>query len=132
MQSYRYEHHKCKQQQPTQQHTINVIHKNYVWPFPVFDILNLVPSLSALYGKEWKVVGNVTRYNATLDAIRFISRPSTERSFNPSKHHFRVATAMAAPFIQESSKFENESCLIGSPCLKVFSLLLAHLYNSYL
>jgi len=65
------------------------------------------------------VVGNVTRYNATLDAIRFISRPSDDRSINPSKHHFRVATAMAAPFVQEASKFENETCLIGTPCLKV-------------
>lgn len=119
MQSLRYEHHKCKTPTVPGQHQLNMIHKNYVWPFPVFDILNLVPSLSALYGKEWKVVGNVTKHNATLDAIRFISRPSSERNYNPAKHHFRVATAMAAPFVQESSKFENESCLMGTPCLKV-------------
>lgn len=120
IQSLRYDHHKCKTpQNPATQHTLNTIHKNYVWPFPVFEIMNLVPSLTNIYGKEWKAVGNVTRYNATLDAIRFIARPSSERSMSPAKHNFRVATALAPPFVQESVKFENESCLIGNPCLKV-------------
>lgn len=120
IQQLRYDHHKCKSPaNPTAQHALNMIHKNYVWPFPVFDILNLVTSQVNLYSKEWKVVGNVTRYNATLDAIRFIARPSSERSMNPSRHNFRVATVLAPPFIQETVKFENESCLIGRPCLHV-------------
>lgn len=120
IQSIRYDHHKCKiPQVPITQHAINLMSKNYVWPFPVFDILNLVPSLSHPFGKEWKAVGNVTRINATLDAIRFIARPAEEKSFSPAKHNFRVATAFAPPFVEESGKFENESCLMGTPCLKV-------------
>jgi hypothetical protein len=120
IQSIRFDHHKCKLPTvPSAQHTINMMNKNYIWPFPVFDIMNLVPSLSHVYGKEWKLVGNVTRYNATLDAIRFIARPADERNMNPAKHNFRVATAFAPPFVEESGKFENESCLMGTPCLKV-------------
>lgn len=121
IQTSRYDHHKCKPQTTTADihHNINLIHKNYIWPFPVFDVLNLVPSVTNIYNKEWKVVGNVTRHNATLDAIRFIARPSSEKSQHPSKHNFRVATAFAPPFVQESQKFENESCLYGTPCLKV-------------
>ena len=120
IQSIRYDHHKCKTPVTTAtQHNLNTMHKNYIWPFPTFDILNLVPSVNNIYTKEWKVVGNVTRYNATLDAIRFINRPSSEKTNHPSKHNFRVATAIAPPFVMESGKFENESCLLGTPCLKV-------------
>lgn len=122
IQTVRYDHLKCKiNNLQANQHQLNMVGKQYVWPFPVFDILNLVPSLTNMYGKEWKVVGNITRFNATLDAIRFINKPATaDRGHgHPAKHTFRIATSISPPFVQESGKFENETCLVGTPCLKV-------------
>ena len=98
------------------------------WPFPVFDILNLIPSQSDPSTKEWKVVGNITRYNQTINAIKYMGGKNTASSQHQfgisggsteAKHHFRVVTGMAPPFVQASTKLDNGTCLTGFACLRV-------------
>lgn len=92
-----------------------------LWPDPVFDILNLVPNpnlkrpfnetlrynaqfLPNLLPKialksgllqppaVWKVIGNITNENSTINAITFITGSSGDRMVGPgasSKHNFR-------------------------------------------
>lgn len=93
-----------------------------LWPAPIFDIMNLVrnpnskrpffnetlrysaqylPSLlpkialkSGLLQTEnhWKVIGNITDQNSTLNSITFITGDSGDRAIGPgasSKHNFR-------------------------------------------
>ena len=38
---------------------------------------------------------------------------------NSGKHRFRVATTFAPPFVIESTKLDNNTCLTGDFCLKV-------------
>ncbi|RWS03950.1 glutamate receptor ionotropic: NMDA 3A-like protein, partial [Dinothrombium tinctorium] len=97
------------------------VHKHSLWPSPVFNLLNLVPVNGGLH-KEWKFIGNISRVNSSLNAIRFISGPTGDRTVGPrvpAKHHFRVVSGIAPPFVQHSTKLENGTCLTGNPCLKV-------------
>ena len=92
-----------------------------LWPDPIFDILNLVPNPSSKrpfneslrYNTQylpnllpkialksgllqpdfhWKVVGNITNENSTINSITFITGSSGDRVVGPgasSKHNFR-------------------------------------------
>lgn len=121
--------------------------RNHIqWPYPIFDILNLVTVESASSNKletnqqqtVWKVVGNITRHNATLNALQFMKGPTADASGGPyaaAKHHFRVVTGIAPPFVHLSTKLDNGTCLTGVACLRVSAILLAfffchHKYNN--
>lgn len=92
-----------------------------IWPSPTFDILNLVPAAIGSNVKEWKVVGNITKDNATINSVRYIGDSSKEfHAFSTGKHRFRVATNIAPPFVIESTKLDNNTCLTGDFCLKVY------------
>ncbi|XP_054162601.1 glutamate receptor ionotropic, NMDA 3A-like [Oppia nitens] len=88
-----------------------------LWSSPVFDILNLVPADTYVKDKEWKVIGNITKDNATINTIRYIGH--TSDVFATGKHRFRIATNIAPPFVIGSTKLDNNSCLTGDFCLKV-------------
>ena len=92
-----------------------------LWPDPIFDILNLVPNPSSKrpfneslrYNAQylpnllpkialksgllqpdhhWKVIGNITNENSTINAITFITGSSGDRMVGTgasSKHNFR-------------------------------------------
>lgn len=113
---------------------------------PRFVLLNLVPSEKGHQQSEWRTVGNVTYGHATVNTIQYIGadqipeyitleaqqsddirrqfenllkrRPLVNRSHS-GKHRFRVATNIAPPFVIESTKLDNNTCLIGDFCLKV-------------
>ncbi|XP_053206425.1 uncharacterized protein LOC128390693 isoform X2 [Panonychus citri] len=117
-----------QQQQQQQPDNINSINNNYynqrssIWPYPIFDILNLIDSDSEPGEKEWKVVGNITRANSTLNAIRYINGPSSDLTAGPTeptKHNFRIVTGIAPPFVHLSTKLDNGTCLTGVACLRV-------------
>jgi hypothetical protein len=92
-----------------------------IWSSPTFDILNLVPAVTDSHTKEWKVVGNITKDNATINSIRYIGDTSNEfHAFSSGKHRFRVVTNIAPPFVIESTKLDNNTCLTGDFCLKVY------------
>lgn len=119
----------------------------YRWIVPEFEILNLVPKRNNQTRSEWRMVGNVTGEQATVNTILYIgadqvpdyivydgqdngpSRPdntgpdSDSRPLmymtNSGKHRFRVVTNIAPPFVIESTKLNNNTCLTGEICLKV-------------
>ncbi|CAN8004191.1 unnamed protein product [Ixodes hexagonus] len=103
------------------------------FPPPVFDILNLVPAED---GARWRLVGNVTKGAAVLDAVLW---PSTgeptlmgPRPFGQPR--FRAVTAYAAPFVMAATRLKNASCLTGVPCLQVSTAVpdeLAALFAHY-
>lgn len=96
------------------------------WPRPIFDLFNLVPSVKNPRKLEWKVVGNVTRQDgAVINTIQLSPSTIHSPSSGGSKHRFRVVTGIAPPFVQESTRLENGSCLTGVPCLRV---RLLHVY----
>lgn len=98
---------------------------NETWPRPIFDLLNLVPSNKEVGKMEWRVVGNITMEDGPI--INTIQLPSTSSSSlssksgqsQGSKHRFRVVTGNAPPFVQESTRLQNGSCLAGVHCLRV-------------
>ena len=93
---------------------------NETWPRPIFDLLNLVPSTNKVGKLEWKVVGNITEEDGPIiNTIRLPSTPSTSGGGHETKHRFRVVTGIAPPFVQESTRLDNGSCLMGVPCLRV-------------
>ena len=93
---------------------------NETWPRPIFDLLNLVPSTKEMGKLEWKIVGNITQDDGPIiNTIRLPSTPSTSGGGHESKHRFRVVTGIAPPFVQESTRLDNGSCLMGVPCLRV-------------
>lgn len=86
---------------------------------------------------EWRPVGNITVESATVNTILYIgadqvpsyisldgpefapySRPTLYMT-NSGKHRFRVVTNIAPPFVIESTKLDNNTCLTGDFCLKV-------------
>ena len=103
------------------------------WPYPIFDILNLVDSddRSSPFAdifkqpqKIWKVVGNITRNDASLNSITYMRGPMADLTAGPyteSKHNFRVVTGIAPPFVHLSTKLDNGTCLTGTVCLEVSS-----------
>lgn len=94
-----------------------------IWPPPIFDILNLVSNPSNSHGKQWKIVGNITKHNVTLNTLRYIGGPSSEYvSLVAGKHRFRVVTAIAPPFVRLATKLDNNTCLTGVFCLQVIVL----------
>lgn len=93
---------------------------NETWPQPIFDLLNLVPSTDRIGKLEWKVVGNITKGDGPIiNTIRLPSTPTTSSGGHESKHRFRVVTGIAPPFVQESTRLDNGSCLMGVHCLRV-------------
>ncbi|GFU58513.1 glutamate receptor ionotropic, NMDA 3A [Trichonephila clavipes] len=95
---------------------------------PIFDIYNLVPhpgrplhhvtdSRNAV-PRRWKRIGNITGSRVSLNAVLWLNR----RHVGPpeqGRERFRVVTAFAPPFVMPATRVENESCLLGLPCLKV-------------
>lgn len=95
---------------------------------------------------QWRLVGSITREHTNVNTIMYIGseklpnyvmyaansnepvvdeltnliqpRPSA-RMANSGKHRFRVVTNIAPPFVIESTKLDNKTCLIGDFCLKV-------------
>lgn len=107
----------------------NNIINNVTWPRPIFDLLNLVPSTTEVGKMEWKIVGNVTIEDGPI--INTIQLPFTSSSSSSgegdggkesAKHRFRVVTGIAPPFVQESTRLQNGSCLMGVHCLRVRTL----------
>ena len=105
---------KCSEEEPLKNLPSN-------WHYPIFDVLNLVPSDSDSNSKVWLTVGNITRYNSSLSTIQFIEEGKTNTLAGPSfsKHRFRVVTGLAPPFVHLSTRLANETCLTGVACLKV-------------
>lgn len=127
----------------------------YRWIVPEFEILNLVPHKRDLRKSEWKRVGNVTMEQATVNTILYIGADqvpdyivydghegpyATDGSEDPrplmymtnsGKHRFRVATNIAPPFVIETTKLDNNTCLTGDICLKVSSLAI-HIHSACL
>ncbi|GFY62792.1 uncharacterized protein TNIN_117311, partial [Trichonephila inaurata madagascariensis] len=95
---------------------------------PIFDIYNLVPhhgrplhhvtdSRNAV-PRRWKRIGNITGSRISLNAVLWLNR----RHVGPpeqGRERFRVVTAFAPPFVMPATRVENESCLLGLPCLEV-------------
>ncbi|XP_076353138.1 glutamate receptor ionotropic, NMDA 3A-like isoform X2 [Tachypleus tridentatus] len=79
--------------------------------FPVFDVLNLVQG-------TWKVLGNVSGPSVRLDAVLWLGA-GRRAPWPLGKQRFRVVTAFAPPFVQQSTRVSNGSCLMGIPCLQV-------------
>ncbi|KAI2809655.1 Glutamate receptor ionotropic, NMDA 3A [Blomia tropicalis] len=118
----------------------------YRWIVPEFEILNLVPVKDDIRKSEWRSVGNVTADQATVNTILYIGadkvpdyimydgpdgpnyRPDSQNNpesrplmymTNSGKHRFRVVTNIAPPFVIESTKLDNNTCLTGDFCLKI-------------
>lgn len=90
------------------------------WPRPIFDLFNLVPSVKNGRKLEWKMVGNITQQDgAIINTIQLSASTIHSPSSAGSKHRFRVVTGIAPPFVQESTRLENGTCLTGVPCLRV-------------
>lgn len=90
------------------------------WPRPIFDLFNLVPSVENPRMLQWKMVGNITQQDgAIINTIQLSPSTIHSPSSGGSKHRFRVVTGIAPPFVQESTRLENGSCLTGVPCLRV-------------
>ena len=123
----------------------------YRWIVPEFEILNLVPVKDDIRKSEWRSVGNVTADQATVNTILYIGadkvpdyimydgpdgpnyRPDSQNNpesrplmymTNSGKHRFRVVTNIAPPFVIESTKLDNNTCLTGDFCLKVDNFFL--------
>ncbi|KAG8198828.1 hypothetical protein JTE90_007130 [Oedothorax gibbosus] len=101
-------------------------------PKPTFDIYNLVPRSNHPLPHHvmphvrkvkpdqlvWKRIGNVTGGRVSLEAVLWPGR----HHVGPSKRgreRYRVATAFAPPFVMPATRVENQSCLLGLPCLQV-------------
>ncbi|CAG2162867.1 unnamed protein product [Oppiella nova] len=93
------------------------VNEEHLWSAPTFDILNLVPVLTGHSAQEWRVIGNITKDNATINTIRYIGH--TSDVLTSGKHRFRIATNIAPPFVIESSKLDNNTCLTGDFCLQI-------------
>lgn len=107
---------------------------------PQFELLNLVPSYVNRSSSEWRIVGNVSNERAIVNTIQYMGsdhmpqydlyesqkeqrahqRPVINMA-NTGKHRFRVVTNIAPPFVIESTKLDNNTCLTGEFCLKVIS-----------
>lgn len=73
--TFRFDARKCSVSDViTQTHETSKFSGHFEWPYPVFDVLNLVPVNGeideASVDLVWKAVGNITRYNQTINAIR--------------------------------------------------------------
>lgn len=138
MSSLKYHHSKCKLFNNQQRNNNNnnydnnnnnndvlYINDKPIWPLPVFDILNLVPATSGTYSKYWKIVGNITNDNITINTLRYIGGTYNEHfAISGGKHRFRIVTNIAPPFVQLSTKLDNYTCLSGELCLEVQQLYL--------
>ncbi|XP_023210876.1 glutamate receptor ionotropic, NMDA 3A-like [Centruroides sculpturatus] len=85
------------------------------WISPVFDILNLVSSNETL---KWKTVGNISGHIVNLETIVWLSESTTGPS-PVARYRYRIVTGYAPPFVKQSTRIENGSCLQGVPCLHV-------------
>ena len=108
---------KSKRRKIQQKSDVVEMREEPLWPAPTFDVLNLIPSVNELNDKQWKVIGNISQENATINTIRYIG--DTSDVFTSGKHRFRIATNIAPPFVIESTKLNNNTCLTGDFCLKV-------------
>lgn len=124
----------------------NYLSNRYVSFLPEFELLNLVPSPEKVGRSVWKQVGNITQNEATVNTIHYIgaeqvpnyvwyhdgtngqSDPDNQASVvkrplmsfpSSGMPRFRVATNIAPPFVIESTKLDNDTCLTGDFCLKV-------------
>ncbi|GIX68343.1 glutamate receptor subunit 3A, putative [Caerostris darwini] len=95
---------------------------------PIFDIYNLVPYSGWPYHhvtdtkdpapRRWKRIGNVTGNRISLNAVLWLNH----KHVGPpqlGQERFRIVTAFAPPFVMPATRVENESCLLGLPCLRV-------------
>lgn len=93
----------------------------------------------------WRLVGNISSDGKTFlerqsfpsysESIPHLSSsffpqsksssfpPWTTRGGGFRKSRYRVVTAIAPPFVQESTRIRNASCLTGVPCLRVSNSL---------
>lgn len=88
-------------------------------PRPVFDVYNLVPDSNPQPpARQWKRIGNVTGGRVSLEAVMWVGRNHVGPP-QQGQRRFRVATAFAPPFVMPATRVENQSCLLGLPCLQV-------------
>ncbi|GBM49669.1 hypothetical protein AVEN_262471-1 [Araneus ventricosus] len=94
---------------------------------PVFDIYNLVPhpgrplhhvtDFDEPIPRRWKRIGNVTGSRVSLNAVFWLNKKHVGPP-QKGQERFRVVTAFAPPFVMRATRVENESCLLGLPCLQ--------------
>ncbi|KAF8773415.1 Glutamate receptor ionotropic like protein [Argiope bruennichi] len=95
---------------------------------PVFDIYNLVPhpgrplhhvtDFDEPVPRRWKRIGNVTGSRVSLNAVFWLNKKHVGPP-QKGQERFRIVTAFAPPFVMRATRVENESCLLGLPCLQV-------------
>ena len=104
---------------------------------------------NGLAQSAWKPVGNISLTETNIATIQYIGADrvpdyvlydtatgNSSKAFvagseaapsirpdmylmNSGKHRFRVVTNIAPPFVIESTKLDNQTCLTGELCLKV-------------
>ncbi|XP_022248528.1 glutamate receptor ionotropic, NMDA 3A-like, partial [Limulus polyphemus] len=82
----------------------------------VFEVWSLSPSSDGI--PHWQIIGNVSGSSVRLDTVLWVGA----RRMGPwisGKQRFRVVTAHNPPFVQQSTRVSNGSCLMGIPCLQV-------------
>lgn len=99
------------------------------------------PAWASAKVAQWRVVGNISQSKATVNTIRYIGMENAANYIlydggegpegappltgdkrlgsNSGRHRFRVVTNIAPPFVIESTKLDNNTCLTGDFCLKV-------------
>lgn len=58
-------------------------------------------------------------FSTTSGEGRRMGDASSSSMFHPQRNLFRVVSAVAPPFVQESTRIENATCLTGVTCLRV-------------
>ena len=59
------------------------------------------------------------RFSTTSGERRRMGDASSSSLFHPRRNLFRVVSAVAPPFVQESTRIQNATCLTGVSCLRV-------------
>ena len=86
------------------------------------QILDLVDSLHGNKGKRWTVVGNISsssQRNASQFSEKMLGHDFVDKTTSSSRQRFRVVTSRSPPFVQESTRMVNGTCLTGVKCLRV-------------
>jgi hypothetical protein len=92
------------------------------WPAYFVQILDLVDSLHDNKGKRWTLVGNISsnQQNASRFSQKMLGHDFVDKA-TTTRQRFRVVTSTSPPFVQESTRMMNGTCLTGVRCLRVRS-----------
>ncbi|XP_022235866.1 glutamate receptor ionotropic, NMDA 3A-like, partial [Limulus polyphemus] len=84
----------------------------------VLEVLNLASSSEG--NRHWQNIGNVSGSSVRLDTFLWVGAERVG-PWQVGRQRFRVATNYNPPFVQQSTRVSNGSCLMGIPCLQVLT-----------